>query len=122
MTTMKEIICIECPKGCKLQVDEKNGYSVTGNQCKRGAVYGKAEITNPQRMVSSTVRISGAIYPRLPVVTSKQVSKKNVFDVMEALNKVHVKAPIKVGNVILENVCGTGADIIASRTYDKVVE
>lgn len=112
---MKNIICIECPKGCKLQVDEENDYAVTGNQCKRGLIYGKAEATNPQRMVSSTVRISGAVFSRLPVVTSKAVSKSMVFDVMKALDSVHVKSPIKAGDTVLADVCGSGADIVATR-------
>ena len=57
---MKELICIVCPNGCHLKVDEENGYNVTGNKCERGAEYGKAELLYPMRMVTSTVRIEGA--------------------------------------------------------------
>ena len=57
---MKELICIVCPNGCHLKVDEENGYNVTGNKCERGAEYGKAELLHPVRVVTSTVRIEGA--------------------------------------------------------------
>ena len=60
---MKELICIVCPKGCHLRVDEDNGYAVTGNGCPRGAEYGKIELTHPTRVVTSTVKCQGAAHP-----------------------------------------------------------
>ena len=56
---MKELICIVCPKGCRLTVDEFNGYKVTGNACQRGAAYGYKELTNPTRVLTTTVKIQG---------------------------------------------------------------
>ena len=73
---MKELICIVCPKGCHLKVDEENGYAVTGNSCPRGAEYGKNELSNPTRMLTSTVCIEGGIYPRLPVKTSQAIPNR----------------------------------------------
>ena len=70
---MTEVICTMCPNGCHLQVDEENGYAVTGNKCPRGAVYGKSELTNPVRIVTTTVRIEGAAHPSLPVKTAGDV-------------------------------------------------
>ena len=67
---MKELICIVCPNGCHLKVDEENGYNVTGNKCERGAEYGKAELLHPMRMVTSTVRIEGAPCRRLPGIAA----------------------------------------------------
>lgn len=112
---MKQIICIECPKGCRLQVDEQNDYTVTGNMCKRGLVYGRSESINPQRMISSTVKIAGSIYSRLPVVTTNPVSKSLVFDIMKALDDILVTAPIKCGDIIATNICDSGSNIVASR-------
>ena len=60
---MTELICIVCPKGCHLKVDEENGYRVTGNSCKRGEEYGKKELTNPTRVITSTVRVTGGLQP-----------------------------------------------------------
>lgn len=76
---MTNLICITCPKGCHLTVDEENGYTVTGNCCPRGAEYGKNELLHPVRMITSTVKITGAALPRLPVKTDHALPKeKNV--------------------------------------------
>ena len=113
---MKELICIVCPKGCHLKVDEDNGYAVTGNGCPRGAEYGKAELTNPTRVVTSTVRIEGAVLPRCPVKTNGAIPKGMIFDIMAELDKVTLTAPVTVGQVVIENVCGTGIDVVAARS------
>ena len=73
---MTSIICITCPKGCRLSVDEENGYKVTGNGCPRGEIYGKNELQHPVRVITSTVRIEGAAVPRLPVKTDKPLPKE----------------------------------------------
>ena len=112
---MKELVCIVCPKGCRLRVDEENGYLVTGNSCTRGAEYGKNEILNPTRVLTSTVKMEGGLYRRCPVKTNKAVPKHMLFDIMNALNAVTLNSPVQVGQVIIENVCGTGADIIATK-------
>ena len=70
---MRELICITCPKGCHLKVDEENGYKVTGNGCPRGAIYGKKECTHPTRVVTSTVKIVGAEIERLSVKTNGDI-------------------------------------------------
>lgn len=112
---MKELICIVCPKGCHLKVDEENGCSVTGNSCPRGAEYGKMELTHPTRVVTSTVRCQGGLYPRCPVKTDRAVPKELVFDVMKALEGVVLTAPVAVGQIVIENVCGAGANVVATR-------
>ena len=113
---MTEVICTMCPNGCHLQVDEAHDYAVTGNRCPRGAIYGKAELTNPVRIVTSTVRIEGAARPSLPVKTAGDVPKGKMFDIVAALNDVCVQAPVHVGDVVLADVCGTGVDVVASRS------
>ncbi len=112
----KKLICIACPIGCHLEVDVENNYAVTGNQCKRGVVYGKKELINPTRIVTSTVIIKNGIYNRLPVKTDGEIPKSMIFDVMKQLNEVVVTSPIKMGKVIIENVCDTGINIVASRS------
>lgn len=112
---MKELICITCPKGCHLKVDENNGYSVTGNGCPRGAEYGQRELTNPVRTLTSIVRIEGAFISCCPVKTSKPIPKAKITDVMSALKKVVLTSPVKTGDIVVENVCNTGADWIATR-------
>ncbi|MBQ4640007.1 MAG: DUF1667 domain-containing protein [Clostridia bacterium] len=112
---MKELVCIVCPKGCRLRVDEENGYQVSGNSCLRGAEYGKNEILNPTRVLTSTVKLEGGLYRRCPVKTSAAVPKGKLFDIIQALNTVTLTAPVSVGQVVLKNVCGTGADVIATK-------
>lgn len=112
---MKELICIVCPKGCHLKVDDENGYTVTGNGCPRGAEYGKKELTAPTRVITSTVRVTGGLYKRCPVKTDRPIPKELIFDAMKLLNDVDLTAPVKVGQVIIENVLGTGANFIAAR-------
>ena len=111
---MKELICITCPRGCHLTVDEKN-KTVTGNTCKRGEVYGLQEVLNPKRVITSTVTIIGADLKRLPVRTDKPIDKELMFKVMKELDNVTVKSPIKCGEVIIKNILGTDVNIISSR-------
>ena len=119
---MKELICIVCPKGCHLKVDEENGYAVTGNSCPRGAEYGKNELSNPTRMLTSTVCIEGGIYPRLPVKTSQAIPKSLLFAAMDEIAKVRLTAPVTCGQVLIPNLLGTGADLVASRDMEAKSE
>ena len=112
---MKELICIVCPKGCHLKVDEENGCAVTGNGCPRGAEYGKMELTHPTRVVTSTVRCTGGSHPRCPVKTDRAIPKELMFRVMEELDKVELTAPVRVGQVVIEHICGTEANVVAAK-------
>ena len=112
---MKNLICIVCPKGCHLQVDEDNGYAVTGNSCPRGAEYGKTELLHPTRVLTSTVRVEGGLHRRLPVKTTAPIPKELLFQAMEALNGVTLTAPVTVGQVVIHDLLGTGVDVVATR-------
>lgn len=112
---MKHLICIVCPRGCRLAVDEEQDYAVTGNGCPRGAEYGRIELTNPTRVVTSTVRITGGIHPRLPVKTDGALPRSLVRDAVRMLDTVEVTAPVACGQVILADIGGTGINFVASR-------
>lgn len=112
---MKELICIVCPKGCHLKVDEENNYSVSGQGCERGAEYGKKELTAPTRMITSTVKVSGGLYARCPVKTAAPIPKGLIFEAMKLLDNVELRAPVRVGDVVVEDICGTGIPFIAAR-------
>lgn len=113
---MKEVICIVCPKGCHLTVDENNDYAVTGYGCERGIAYGKKELVNPTRVITSTVKIKDAIYPRCPVKTSSDIPKGIIYDAMALLDNLEVSSPIYVGDVVVKDICGTGVDFVSTRT------
>lgn len=114
---MKELICIMCPKGCHLNVDDD--LNVTGNGCVRGVTYGKQEVTDPRRYLTSTVRLESKNYRRLPVISSGDLPKDKVSDVVKYLDTVVVKAPINVKDVVVSNVLGLGVDILATRTIKE---
>ena len=112
---MTELICIVCPKGCHLKVDEENGYTVTGNGCPRGAAYGQKELTNPTRVITSTVRVEGGTLPVVSCKTRTDIPKGKIFDVARALKTVTVPAPVTIGQVLVDNVADTGVEIIATK-------
>ena len=112
---MKNLTCIGCPRGCRLTVDEAHDYAVTGNGCPRGAEYGRIELTNPTRVVTSTVRCVGGVHPRCPVKTDRPIPKALVLAAAAALDGVTVTAPAELGQVVLRDVCGTGANFVTTR-------
>lgn len=112
----REVICTVCPNGCHLSVDEN--LNVQGNGCLRGVSYGKAEVTNPVRMVTSTVKIISSKFVRCPVITSHEVPKGKMFDIMAAVNKVTVHAPIHAGDIVIADVCHLGVNIVSTRTIE----
>lgn len=114
---MTELICITCPKGCHLKVDE--AFNVTGNDCPRGAEYAKNELQNPQRVITSTVKTNSTEYPRCPVKTKGAVPKGKMFEVMAMLNDVTLSVPVCVGDVVIANVLNTGIDIVACKSINE---
>lgn len=116
----KEFVCIVCPNSCRLTVTEKNGQlEVTGNTCKRGLEHGISEFTNPTRMITSTVKIKCGTLTRLPVISTAEVPKSKLKDCLDTLYTLQVDAPVKCGDLLMENICGTGSDIVASRSMRK---
>ena len=113
---MKELICIVCPKGCHLKVDEENGYQVTGFSCQRGEEYGRQELLHPTRVLTSTVRITGGLHARLPVKTNGVIPKEKMMQAVRLLDDICVQAPVKAGQVILPDILGTGVSFIATRS------
>lgn len=117
---MKEMICIQCPMGCHLKVDKKNDeLIVTGNTCPRGKAYAQSEIMHPCRTLTTTVKINGSNYERLPVISSQPIEKEMIFDVVRSLKLVEVEAPIMRNDIIVKNICGTNVDIVASKTMNR---
>lgn len=115
----KEMACIVCPVSCHLEVELNEAgevLSVSGNTCPRGEQYARNEMTNPVRMLTSTVKLKNGLYKRLPVILSAEIPKDKMFQVMDAINKAQVKAPVKIKDVIIENVCGLQVDVVASRS------
>ena len=112
----KTITCIRCPKGCLITLDTDNPEgTIKGFSCPNGREYALSELIHPMRTISTTVEIIGGIHPRIPVKTNGDIPKEKIFEVMEEINKISVKAPVKCGDVLLPNVLDTGIDIVACR-------
>lgn len=114
---VRNLICINCPMGCPLTVEMKEGQvvSVSGNTCKRGEIYARKEVTNPTRIVTTTVKVKGGETDRVSVKTKEDIPKEKIFDCIRALKGIEVTAPVHIGDVILKNVADTGVDIVATK-------
>lgn len=119
----KELICIGCPLGCNLTVemDGEQVVSVSGNTCKRGDDYARKELTDPRRIVTSTVPVAGGNLPVVSVKTATDIPKNKIRECLLALKGVTLTAPVQIGDVIVENVADTGVDVVATK-YISAVE
>ena len=118
----RELICIGCPMGCPIVVKMEDGkvVSVTGNTCPRGDAYARKEVTDPTRIVTTTVRVADGKVPMINVKTEHDIPKDKNFDCIAALRGVTIKAPVHIGDIVLENVAGTGVNIVAAGNVDAV--
>ncbi len=117
-TENRELICINCPLGCLLTVTLVDGEVtlVAGNTCPRGDAYGRKEVTNPTRIVTTTVPVDGSATERMvSVKTATDIPKGKMLDVVRELADVRAQAPVAIGDVVLANVAGTGVDVIATK-------
>lgn len=117
----KRLTCISCPIGCLLEVRHTAGkiVSITGNRCKRGLQYAEKEVFHPERIVTTTVRIEGGTVPLLPVKTAVPVAREKAAEVARAASHIIVTAPIKRGDLVMRDIAGTGADLVATRTVER---
>lgn len=112
----KTYTCIVCPMSCRVTVeDTPDGLSIEGYTCARGKAYAASEHTQPQRTLTATVKVENGRLRRLPVISSAPVPKERLFECLNQVYGVCVQAPIRSGDVVLRDVCGTGVDILAAR-------
>ena len=113
----KDLTCINCPLGCLVTVtmDEKENITdITGNTCKRGEVYARNEVKNPVRVVTSTVKLDGGKEYSVSVKTAEKKKKNKMKEAMIEINKASIKAPVHVGDIVIENIADTGISLIAT--------
>lgn len=116
----KNLTCIGCPLGCALTaVPTAEGYEISGYTCKRGLEYAKKELTRPERTVTSTVRVSGGKAKVVSVRTAADVPKDAIWQVMEAINALTVSAPVKIGDVLVPDIAGTGIALTATKAVGR---
>jgi CxxC motif-containing protein len=109
--------CIVCPTGCDIQVtvDQEKAADIQGYQCKRGRKYAVSECLHPERLLTTTVKVSNGKIPVAAVRTQKPVPKDKIFECMEEIRQVCIEAPVSVGDIVLRNVAETGINVIVTR-------
>lgn len=114
----RELVCVACPLGCPITVtlaDDGTVADVTGNTCKRGDAYARTEVIAPTRMLTTTVRVEGGKTSHVvPVKSANPIPKGMMMECMEIINKASVKAPVKIGDIVIENILETGVNIVAT--------
>jgi len=113
----KYLTCIVCPMGCSLEISVEEGQKVdvSGYSCKKGLDYGQTESTNPVRTLTTTVRVEGGLVPVVPVRSDRPLPKHLIFDCMKVINGIRLTAPVKMGSRVVENILGTGVNIITTK-------
>ncbi len=117
----KKFTCIICPNSCEIEV-EFNGRKIRnlkGNLCDKGADYVRKEISFPERGLTTSVRVRNGSLPLVSVKTSKPIPRNRIMDAMKEIRRLSVSAPVKVGDTLLENILGTGADLVATKNVDR---
>ena len=116
MSEKKEFVCIRCPLGCNITVelDGADIKNITGNTCPRGADYVTKELTDPRRIVTSLVRVQGGELPVVSVKTAADIPKDKIGDCIKVLKNIELSAPVHMGDIVVETICGTGVNIVAT--------
>lgn len=116
----RELTCIGCPLGCGITVTIENDEvrNVTGNTCNRGDAYARKEVTNPTRIVTSSVRVENGTAAMVSVKTKEDIPKDKIFDCIDSLKGICVKAPIKIGDIVVNDIAGTGIPVIATKNIE----
>jgi CxxC motif-containing protein len=120
----KEVICIMCPLGCriKVQVEGKDVQGVEGERCKKGVKYAQQEVTFPGRILTTTVSTDSPEMPLLPVRSNKALPKEKLIECMKHISKHSVIGSVTLGQTVIKNILGLGADIIACRTIPLKIQ
>lgn len=113
----KMIVCTICPSGCIMEVGEDN--EITGAKCERGIKYAEEELKNPTRVLTTTMRVRGGELSLVSVKTNESIPKPNLMEAMDVISQKKVDAPIKIGDILLKNLLGTGADVVATKEIDR---
>lgn len=115
-----ELMCQGCTLGCSLKVEKNNNeIVVTGNLCKKGDMYGRQEFQKPARTILYKVKVKNGDFSTVPVKSSSKVSKEIYNEIMEVLKNVEIEAPFGIGEVVIENIAGTGIDILSTRKINR---
>ena len=122
MSEIRNLTCINCPLGCSIEVTMEGNevISVTGNTCPRGETYARNEVTDPKRVVTSSVYVEGGERAVVSVKTEEAIPKNKIFDCVNAMRDIKVEAPVMIGDVVSGDIAGTGIKLVATANVSKV--
>ncbi|MGM0499339.1 MAG: DUF1667 domain-containing protein [Bacillota bacterium] len=123
MLEKQTITCVACPKGCEVTVEHDGDeiINIMGNACPQGADYAKEEIIAKTRILPTTVRVKNGALPLCPVKTTKQIPLELMDKAMAKIGEKEIEAPLKMGQIIIENILGTEANVVATRDLPKKI-
>ncbi len=122
MLNNREIVCIVCPNGCRMNVniDADNKVTLVENAlCEKGKTYAIDEIQCPKRSLTSTIRVIGGELPLVSVRSDKPIPKEKIQCVISELRKIELKAPVAYHQVVLSDLLGIGVNIITTKEVMK---
>lgn len=116
-----KIICVSCPIGCRMTIQSKGGKitSIIGNACPKGIKYAEGEFVNPLRILPTTVKVISGEFPLVSVKTEKAIPKRLLLKAMAEIAEIEVKAPVKIGQIIKDDLIGTGVSLVATRNVKR---
>lgn len=122
--TQRELTCICCPIGCcvRVQMEGQEITGITGNNCLRGETYARREISSPSRTLTTTIPVSGGERAVVPVKTKGEIPKEKMTDCIRSVRELKIKAPVHIGDIVMENAGGTGIPFIATADVEKKEE
>ena len=120
----KKLVCVSCPIGCEITVEIVDGLvtRVTGNRCPRGEVYARQEAVDPLRVLPTSVKVIGGDRPLVSVKTDQPVPKRLISQIMDYVRTISLDAPVKIGQVVTDDLSGTEARLVATREVRRVDE
>jgi len=122
MSETRKIICIVCPQGCIIEAKGSGKKLVLeGYKCKRGEDYARKEVTEPERTITSSITVKDGELPLVSVKTDKPIPKKKIMDLMKCIKKAKVKAPVDIGDVLIEGLDGTKVNVVATKKVGRAV-
>ena len=125
--TEKKLICVICPNGCELRAVIDEGpqlvvKEITGELCEKGPVWAEQELLNPMRTIASSIIVDGGDYPLVSVRTDSAIPLKSISNVMKTIKSIKVKAPVRIGDVLIKEPSGTSCNIIATRHINEILD
>jgi len=124
VNSINKIICLKCPRGCEINVEIDNNQiiNINGNKCKLGIDYAKDEVTNPKRILTTTVKVKNGKYPLVPVWTDKPIPKNKIIELANILRNFELEAPVNVNQIVLSNIFDSDVNVLTSFYVEKVDE